>query len=199
MYKPTSPEDYIAHAPAHYQPGLTAMREVLRATDMEENIKWNMPVYGFGKKNVATLFHAKSYLGVWFTHGALLADPQKLLINASPGKTVGQRQLRFKDSASVDVELLFGFLEEAIRNQLDGLEFVAVSRGPLEIPPELQVELDADAALATAFAKFPPYQQREFCVSIGGVKRAETKARKVTQAKEMIMAGVSYAEKYRGK
>jgi len=199
MYKPTSPEDYIAHAPLHYQPGLNAMREVLLDTEMKETIKWNMPVYGFGKKNVATLFYAKSYLGVWFTHGALLADPDGLLVNASPGKTVGQRQLRFKNSDEVDVELLRGFVAEAVSNQLDGLEFLPVPRGPIEIPPELQRELDADASLAAAFAKFTPYKKREFCGSISGVKRAETKARKVAQAVEMIFAGIGYADKYRKK
>lgn len=199
MYKPTSAEDYIAHAPEHYQPGLIAMREILLDTDMEESIKWNIPVYGFGKKNVASLFYAKSYLGVWFMHGSLLADPDGLLINASPGKTVGQRQLRFGDSEEVDVALIRGFLAEAVSNQQDGLEFVATPRGPLEVPPELQRELEADPGLATAFAGFTPYKQREFCESISGVKRAETKARRVMKAIEMIRAGVGLTDKYRKK
>lgn len=199
MYKPTSPEDFIAHAPEHYRSGLEAMREILLATDMEENIKWNIPVYGYGTKNVASLFYAKKYLGVWFNSGALLADPQGLLVNASPEKTIGQRQLRFKDSESVDVELLREFVEEAVQNQLDGLEFVAVSRGPLVIPPELQAVLAADPSLAADFAAFAPYKQREFCTSISEVKRAETKERKVAQAVEMIRAGIGYADKYRKK
>jgi len=129
----------------------------------------------------------------------LLADPDGLLVNASPGKTVGQRQLRFKDSDEVDVALLRGFVAEAVNNQRDGLEFLPVPRGPVEIPPELQTELDADAELAAAFALFPPYKQREFCNSINGVKRLETKKRKVAQAVEMILAGIGYADKYRGK
>lgn len=199
MYKPTSPEDFINHAPEHYRPGLEAMREVLLATDMEENIKWNMPVYGYGKKNVATLFYAKSYLGVWFGNGALLADPNQLLVNASPEKTVGQRQLRFKNSDSVDVELVRSFVEEAVQLQKDGLEFVA---GPLPetvVPPALQAELDADPALAVAFAAFAPYKQREFCESITTAKRADTKERRLVSAVEMIKAGVAPGDKYRKK
>jgi uncharacterized protein YdeI (YjbR/CyaY-like superfamily) len=199
MYKPTSPQDFIAHAPEHYRPGLEAMREILLTTDMEENIKWNMPVYGYGKKNVATLFFAKSYLGVWFGNGALLADPDQLLVNASPGKTVGQRQLRFKDSESVDLELLRGFVEEAVQLQKDGVEFVA---GPLPeavVPPALQAELDGDSELALAFAAFAPYKQREFCELISTAKRADTKERRLVGVVEMIRAGVAPGDKYRKK
>lgn len=121
MYKPNSPEDFIAHAPQHYQAALNTLREVLTSYDLDEKIKWNMPVYGYGTKNVATLFYAKAYVGVWFTHGALLNDPEGRLTNASPEKTISQRQLRFADPAEVDVELLRGFLEEAIENQRNGL------------------------------------------------------------------------------
>jgi uncharacterized protein YdeI (YjbR/CyaY-like superfamily) len=175
------------------------MREVLLTTGMEENIKWNMPVYGYGKKNVATLFFAKGYLGVWFGNGALLADPHQLLVNASPGKTIGQRQLRFMDSESVDVELLREFVEEAVQLQKDGFEFVAGPLPEMEVPPALQAELDADAALAASFAAFAPYKQREFCELISAAKRADTKERRLASAVEMIQAGVAPGDKYRKK
>ncbi|WP_020566682.1 DUF1801 domain-containing protein [Neolewinella persica] len=199
MYKPSSPQDFIAHAPDHYRIGLQAMREVLLTTDMEENIKWNIPVYGYGKKNVVSLFYAKSYLGVWFVNGALLADPNQLLVNASPEKTVGQRQLRFENSDVVDLELLRGFVEEAIQLQKDGIEFVAGPALETEIPPELQAEMEADPALAAAFADFAPYKQREFCELITTAKRADTKERRLISAVQMIRAGEAPGDKYRKK
>lgn len=199
MYKPTSPQDYLAQAPDYYRTGLTAMREVLTSYDLDEKIKWVMPVYGYGKKSVATLYYAKAYLGVWFTHGALLSDPNGILVSASPGKTIAQRQLRFSSQEEVDLELLRDFLLEAMQNQKDGLEFKPVAKGKIIVPTELQVELDADADLATAFAAFPPYKQREFCNSIDQVKRADTIARKVVKAVEMIRAGVGYSDVWRKK
>lgn len=199
MHKPTSPEDFINHAPGHYRSGLQAMREILLTTDMEERIKWNIPVYGYGKKNVASLFYAKSYLGVWFVSGALLADPDQLLVNASPEKTVGQRQLRFADSAAVDLERLRGFVEEAVQLQKDGIEFVAGAAPETEVPQELQAELDADPALAAAFAAFAPYKQREFCELIATAKRAATKERRLIRAVEMIRTGEAPGDKYRKK
>jgi uncharacterized protein YdeI (YjbR/CyaY-like superfamily) len=108
-------------------------------------------------------------------------------------------RLQFKDSDSVDVELLREFVDEAVQLQKDGLEFIAGS--PLEtvIPAELQAELDTTPALATLFNAFAPYKQREFCESITTAKRAATKERRLVSAVEMIKAGVAPGDKYRKK
>lgn len=197
MYKPTSAEDFIAHAPAHYRAGLIALREVLAETELKESIKWNMPVYHFGKKNVATLFYAKNYLGVWFGQGALLADPDGLLVNASPGKTVAQRQLRFPNEAAIDLELVRGFLSEAIQNQLDGLELEIGPAPEMPVPDELQEALDADPDLAAAFAQMAPYKQREFSESISTAKREATRQRRLEKAIAHIQQGIGLTDKYR--
>ncbi|MEM9259553.1 MAG: DUF1801 domain-containing protein, partial [Bacteroidota bacterium] len=115
MQKPSSPEAYVAAAPEHWQPKLAALREILlEREELTEAIKWAMPVYSIGKKNVATLFYSKAYAGVWFAQGALLSDPHERLVNASPEKTVAQRQLRFGPEEVVDAELVRGFLAEAV-------------------------------------------------------------------------------------
>jgi uncharacterized protein YdeI (YjbR/CyaY-like superfamily) len=197
MYKPDSPQDYLNHAPEHYRAGLAAMREVLISYDLEENIKWNMPVYGYGKKNVATLFHAKAYLGVWFSQGALLSDPERLLVNASPEKTVSQRQLRFATQDEVDLDLLRSFLVEAIRNQKDGLEMGAIPAAAAVPPPELKQAFSEDPQLEAAYLAFTPYKQREFCDSISEAKRADTKVRRLQKAIEHIREGRGLSDKYR--
>jgi uncharacterized protein YdeI (YjbR/CyaY-like superfamily) len=197
MHKPSSPEDYLTNAPEHYCTGLTAMREVLISYDLEENIKWNMPVYGYGKKNVATLFYAKAYLGVWFAQGALLSDPEGILVNASPEKTVAQRQLRFVTEEEVDLELLRGFLEEAIRNQKDGLELAATPAPEAVIPQALVQVFTETPALEAMYQAFAPYKKREFCESISQAKRADTKARRLKKVIEHIREGRGLSDKYR--
>lgn len=197
MYKPSSPEDYLAHAPGHYRAGLSAMREVLNSFDMEENIKWNMPVYGYGKKNLATLFHAKAYLGVWFAQGALLPDPDGILVNASPEKTVSQRQLRFASQDEVDTELLRGFLAEAIRNHKDGLEAPTAPAPAAAPPPELEHAFAEEPGLRVRYEAFPPYKKREFCESISKAKRAETKMRRLKKVIEHLRAGEGLSDKWR--
>ncbi len=197
MQKPTSTEEYLANAPEHYRDGLAAMREVLISFDLEENIKWNMPVYGYGKKNVATLFYAKAYLGVWFAQGALLADPNGILVNASPEKTVAQRQLRFKTQEEVDLGLLRDFLLEAIQHQKDGLELGRMPAPEAQLPPELAQAFADDPKLEALYLAFTPYKQREFCESIRNAKRADTKVRRLQKAVEHIRAGRGLGDKYR--
>jgi len=171
MYKPTSPEDYIANAPA--------------------------PVYGYGKKNVATLFHAKAYLGIWFTQGALLSDPHRILVNASPDKTVAQRQLRFATQEEVDLGLLRDFLNEAIQNQKDGLELGPMPAPEAVLPPELAQAFTKDPQLKTLYLAFTPFKQRAFCEHISGAKRAETKVRRLEKVIEHIREGRGLSDKYR--
>ena len=199
MYKPTSPEDFIAHAPDHYRAGLASLREVLLETELTESIKWNIPVYHFGKKNVAALFHAKKYLGVWFAQGALLADPEEILVNASPGKTVAQRQLRFPDASSINLRLVREFLREAIRNQQDGIEMATGPAPTTPVPEVLKQALAQHPELAAKYAGMAPYQQREFNESISTAKRAETRQRRLEKVLAHLEAGIGLSDKYRKK
>lgn len=198
MQKPSSPEAYIAQAPAHWQERLHQLRDILlERSELSETIKWAMPVYSIGKKNVATLFYAKAYVGVWFNQGALLSDPDGLLVNASPEKTVAQRQLRFGPEETVDEALLRSFLNEAVENQLMGLEIEILPAPAPVIPDELQAAFDGEPALFTSYSAMPPYKQREFCESIAGAKREETRQRRLEKAVAMIREGKGLSDKYR--
>lgn len=198
MQKPSSPEAYIAQAPAHWQERLHQLREILlERSELSEAIKWAMPVYSMGKKNVATLFYAKAYVGVWFNQGALLSDPDGLLVNASPGKTVAQRQLRFGPEEAVDEALLRFFLQEAVENQLMGLEMEVMPAPETVIPDELRAAFREEPDLFTSYNAMPPYKQREFCESIAGAKREATRQRRLEKAVAMIREGKGLSDKYR--
>lgn len=198
MQKPSSPEAYIAQAPAHWQERLHQLREILlERSELSEAIKWAMPVYSIGKKNVATLFYAKAYVGVWFNQGALLSDPDGLLVNASPGKTVAQRQLRFGPEEPVAETLVRSFLSEAVENQLMGLEMEIMPAPEAVIPDELRAVFQEEPSLFTSYSAMPPYKQREFCESIAGAKRKETRQRRLEKAVAMIREGKGLSDKYR--
>lgn len=198
MKKPASPEAFIADAPDHWRPQLITLREVmLEQESLSEAIKWAFPVYALGKKNVASIFYTKAYVGVWFPQGALLKDPEGRLVNASPGKTVAQRQLRFGRDAPIDAALVRSFLAEAVANQEMGLELKLAPAAAPEIPDLLQGALKSDANLAKAFAALPPYKQKEFCESITEAKREATKLRRLEKAVDLIRAGKGLSDKYR--
>ena len=65
------------------------------SSEMEETVKWGMPVYMVDGEIVTGLGSFKSYAGIWFYQGALLKDKHKKLINAQENKTNAMRQMRF--------------------------------------------------------------------------------------------------------
>ena len=62
-------------------------REIILATELAETIKWGIPVYTLGGKNVLEMCAFQSYVGIWFYQGSFLNDPNKKLVNAREGKT----------------------------------------------------------------------------------------------------------------
>ena len=81
MERYTSVEDFITKN-QHWQSELILLRETALSLELEEGLKWGFPVYMVNGRNVIGLGAFKSYVGVWFFHGALLHDKGKKLMNA---------------------------------------------------------------------------------------------------------------------
>lgn len=190
----SSVETYIAKHP-DWQELLTALRSILQETDLEETIKWGIPVYGYGSKNVVGIYAGKTYAGLWFYHGALLEDAAGKLVNAQEGKTQAMRHWRFTSMAELDGELVKKYLHEAIENQKNGRE-VIIEKKELIIPELLQQEFDKDTELAAAFAGFSPSKQRDFAEHIAEAKREETKLKRLEKILPMIRSGTGLNDRY---
>ena len=79
-------DDYIAGSD-QWSGELAKIRGILATTDLTEEIKWGAPCYTFDGKNIVGMAGFKSYFGLWFHQGALLADDAGVLINAQEGTT----------------------------------------------------------------------------------------------------------------
>jgi uncharacterized protein YdeI (YjbR/CyaY-like superfamily) len=180
---------------------LRLLRQLLKAEDFEETIKWGFPVYTVQGKNVAGLGAFKSYVGIWFFQGALLADKAQKLHNAQEGKTQAMRQWRFHDLESIerDKALISGYLKEAIANQVAGKEVKPAKAGkkPLIIPAELQDILNKDASLKAAFEDLTLGKQREYTEYIETAKREATKQGRLDKILPMITDGIGLNDKYK--
>ncbi len=65
------------------------------------------------RKNVVGLGAFKSYFGLWFHQGALLADKNQVLINCQEGKTKALRQWRMTDKKEIDARTINAYIKEA--------------------------------------------------------------------------------------
>lgn len=197
MKKFNNTDEFLA-AQTEWQAGLKQLRSLLLATELEETIKWGIPVYTIKSKNVVGLSAFKEYFGLWFYQGVFLEDPAKVLINAQEEKTKAMRQWRFSSEEEIDPALVTAYLNEAIQNQKEGkLISPAKPKAALVLPEELLQFLAENELLNTAFQKFTLGKRREFALYISEAKRVATKVQRLEKIRPLILAGQGLNDRYK--
>ena len=189
-------DEYI-EAAEYWQDELIRLRRILNSTDLQETVKWGGPCYTVNGKNVVGMGAFKSYYGLWFFQGALLADKENVLINAQEGKTKALRQLRFTSKKDMSVGRIKAYVNEAIDLQKRGLEIKADRTKTIEVPPQLKKALAKSKRANTCFNQLTKGKQREYADYIADAKREETKRKRLEKIIPMIMAGKGLNDKYR--
>lgn len=178
--------------------GLSQLREVLNRTEAVETVKWGIPTYTVGGKNVIGLGAFKNHFGLWFFNGSFLSDKKKVLRNAQEGKTRGMRQLNWNSIEEMDLDLVHDYVLEAIENQKQGKEIKPQRKTKtLVVPEELQAAFKTDAALISAFDGLTPGKQREYADHIGSAKQEKTRLSRLDKCAPMIKSGVGLHDKYK--
>ena len=190
-------DQYIDNAD-HWRDELMKLRRILTGTRLEETIKWGAPCYTLDGRNVVGIGAFKSYVGLWFYQGALLSDPDDVLINAQAGKTKALRQWRFTSGKDIKVRAIKAYVKEAIELAASGQHIEAARGKPVVVPPELAAVFAADKGAARAFERLTPGKRREYADYVAEAKREATKARRIEKILPMIADGVGLNDKYRG-
>jgi len=196
MEKNSNVEEFIRKHP-QWQSLLEELRDILRSSDLEETIKWGIPVYTLDGKNIVGIAAFKKHVALWFHQGALLEDKAGKLINAQQGKTQAQRQWRFEEGDQVDGELVLAYVNEATENQRQGESVKPVAKKSLSVPDELVDAFSGNIQLKSCFKKLAPYKQREYAEFISTAKREDTRARRLEKIIPMILDGTGLNDRYR--
>ncbi|MEW7292988.1 YdeI/OmpD-associated family protein [Aquimarina sp. 2304DJ70-9] len=196
MEKNKSVEEFIAKK-TEWKRELETLRSIMRSTEMEETIKWGIPVYTLGNKNVIGMGAFKSYVGIWFYQGVFLKDKQNKLINAQEGKTKGLRQWRFTSEDDIDQGLILQYVNEAIENQKEGKEIKPEKSKTVDIPSELKTALMSNDKLQESFEQLTPFKQKEYIEYITTAKREATRLSRLEKITPMILQGIGLNDKYR--
>lgn len=198
MKKIHNVDEFIANA-SEWRGELSRLRTLVLACGLTETIKWGSPCYVSNGCNVVGIGAFKSYFGLWFFQGALLADRAGVLMNAQPGKTQAMRQWRMHSAQDIKPVLIKRYVTEAAALALSGKRVPPKRGRSLVLPPELEAVLARRTAVARAFGKLRPGQQREYAQFVGDAKRLDTKQRRIDRILPLITAGVGLNDKYRGK
>jgi len=178
---------------------LTELRSIIRDTELQEMIKWGMPVYTLSGKNVIGLGAFKSYVGIWFYQGALLKDSKKKLINAQQEKTKALLQWRFRSREEITAEsaTIREYIEEAISNQKQGRSVLPEMHKRFFIPEELESLLLKNSELKEKFYALSDSKQREYAEYITQARRMETKLKRLEKISPLILQGIGLNDIYK--
>jgi len=191
-----NPDEFFS-SQTRWANALLKFREILLKTSLEETIKWGTPVYVLDGKHIVGMGVFKSYIGLWFYQGALLSDPQSVLINANEAKTKALRQLRFPSEEAIDYDMVHRYISEAIANQKAGREIKPDKEKPLIIPGELDVAMKKDADLKECFDSLNLTRRREYAEYVGDPVRPETRLNRLEKVIPMIKDRIGLNDKYR--
>ena len=189
-------DEFIENA-TQWQEELIRLRQILVSTGLTETVKWGFPCYTHNGKNLVGIGSFKSYFGLWFFQGALLADEEGLLINAQENKTKAMRQWRFESIRDIKVRRIKAYVQEAITLQDEGKEIKAVRSKAVDVPAELTDALHKDPRASAAFEGLTKGRQREYAEYISSAKRDDTKTRRLKKILPMIRQSIGLNDRYR--
>ena len=165
------------------------LRAILLAFPLTEELKWGKPCYTFQGKNVVLIGGFKEYVTLLFFKGALLSDPQGILV--APGKLQAGRQIRFtslKEIVAME-SIVKTYIREAIEVEKAGLKVKLKKHSDYIIPKELQKKLDAIPALKIAFEALTPGRQRAYMFHVAAPKQSKTRESRVEKCMQQILDG----------
>ena len=157
---------------------------------LTEKLKWGQPCYTFQARNIVLIHGFKEYCALLFFKGALLSDPNDILIQQTKN-VQSARQVRFTNVQEIGKmePILNAYIYEAIEVERAGLKVRLKKTEELTIPEEFQEKLDKMRALKTAFDALTPGRQRAYIFYFSQPKQSKTRTSKVEKYMKQILKG----------
>ena len=175
---------------AAWRDAFTKLRSIALTCPVTEELKWGKPCYGVNGRNIVLMHGFKEYCALLFTQGALLRDPQGLLVQQTKNVQAA-RQLRFTHAKEVTAlaATIKAYLLEAIELEKAGVKVEYKQTEDFEVAPEFQARLDNTPSLKAAFEALTPGRQRGYLLYFAGAKQPATRAARVEKYVRAIYAG----------
>ena len=182
--------DFYFSKAEKWQKELEKLRTIVFGCGLAEELKWGCPCYTFDGKNIVLIHSFNEYCAVLFFKGALLNDPNGILIQQTENVQAA-RQMRFDDGREI-VELepvLKAYVFEAIEAEKAGLKVKLKNTAEFGMPEEFQVRLDDIPELKTAFYALTPGRQRGYLLYFSSAKQSKTRESRIEKYMQQILDG----------
>jgi uncharacterized protein YdeI (YjbR/CyaY-like superfamily) len=174
-----------------WQEEFEKLRTIALSTELTEDLKWGCPCYTYEGKNIFLIHGFKEYCALLFFKGALMKDPDHILIQQSKNVQAA-RQIRFTDAAQInDLEqVLRSYMFEAVEIEESGAKVEMKKTKEFEMAEEFRNKLDQNPALQEAFKALTPGRQRAYLLHFSSAKQSKTREARIEKCIPQIMDGI---------
>jgi len=182
--------DWFFNKDTQWQEEYVKLRMICLDCGLAEELKWGQPCYTFQKKNIVLIHGFNEYCALLFFKGALLNDPNSILIQQTENVQV-PRQVRFINAMEIGelAATIKAYIHEAIEVEKAGLKVELKKTSEYKVPEEFQYKLDHIPALKDAFEALTPGRQRGYLYYFSQPKLAKTREARVEKYIPKILAG----------
>lgn len=179
------------HKATKWQKEYEKLRAIILDCGLTEDFKWMHPCYTFQKSNVVLIHGFKEYCALLFHKGALLDDPDGILIQQTENVQAA-RQIRFSNVQEIIAmkPTLKAYIYQAIEIEKAGLKVELKKTSEFPMPEEFKRALDESDVLRTAFEALTPGRQRGYLLYFSKAKQSKTRESRVQKSIPNILDGL---------
>jgi len=182
--------DFFFDEAEKWQKEFEKLRMIILDCGLTEELKWGQACYTYQNANIVLIHGFKEYCALLFFKGALLNDPNGILIQQTENVQAA-RQVRFTNAREVVKmeRILKAYIYEAIEVERAGLQVKLKKTADFKIPEEFQNKLNKKPALKKAFDALTPGRQRAYIFYFSQPKQAKTREARIEKHVKQILKG----------
>jgi uncharacterized protein YdeI (YjbR/CyaY-like superfamily) len=182
--------DWFFEEDSNWQKEYKALRNIVNACGLTEELKWGVPCYTVQGNNVVLIHGFKDYCALLFHKGVLLNDEQQLLIQQTKNVQAA-RQLRFTNLEEIisNEKLLKTYIYEAVEVERSGVQVQYKKTEEFEMPEEFRIKLDSDSNLKTAFDGLTEGRKKGYLLFFSSAKQSKTRESRIEKNLDRILMG----------
>lgn len=182
--------DFFFNKAEKWQEEYAKLRTIILDCGLTEEVKWGVPCYTFQESNIVLIHGFKEYCALLFHKGALLKDPDGILIQQTENVQAA-RQIRFTSVQEiVKMEaILKAYIFEAIDVEKAGLKVNFKKSTEFTMPEEFINKLEEVPGLQDAFDALTPGRQRAYILHFSAPKQAKTRTSRIEKWLPQILNG----------
>lgn len=182
--------DFFFTKAQQWQEEFETLRRIVLGGGLTEELKWGVPCYTSAGRNIVLLHGFKEYCALLFFKGALLPDPQGILVQQT-ANVQATRQIRFTTVGEIVAlePILKAYIAEAVAVENAGLQVSYKKTAEFNMPEEFLNQLEEVPGLQDAFDALTPGRQRAYLLYFSQPKQAKTRVARVEKYMQQILNG----------